>query len=92
MIRMPGPSQVSRARASSAVTARVDGGGLGGEQQVADHHDPAAERDVDPGGPGLGARTVGLPAAPASGRRGPACVRRLCGRSHSPSIVEARRR
>ena len=53
-ITSPGPSQVSRARASSARGRRSRRGGLGGESRSADHHDPASER-TRPGWPGRSA-------------------------------------
>ena len=90
MIRIPGPSQVSRARATSAVTAEVVGGGLGGEEQVADHHDPPTEGDLDPGDAGFGREGASLGARFST--VGAHLLRRLCVRSHGPSIVEASRR
>ena len=65
-------------------------GGLGGEQEVADHHDPPSQGHVHPDGPGLGGepRGHGAPAealqVDLAGRWG--------GRSHGPSIVEAHHR
>ena len=49
MTRMPGPSQVSRARASPGDGRRRGGVASGVEHQVADHHDPAAHRQVTSG-------------------------------------------
>ncbi len=66
------------------------GGGVGREQEVADHHDPPSEGYIHPGGPGLGGEPGchgALPQVFQVDRAG-----RLGGRTHGPSIVEAHRR
>ena len=78
-----GPGELPRGR-------RRRGRGLGGQEEVAHHHDPAAEGHLDPGGSRL--RREGHRA----GRWG-RCVElvpdeRVGGRSHGPSMVEVRRR
>ena len=69
---------------------RSRGGGLRGQEQVADHHDPPAQGNLDTGdarfgreGASLGARFSTVEAYH---------LQRLCIRSHGPSIVEASRR
>ena len=66
----------------------------GGEQEVADHHDPSAQRDVDPGASrvgqeGVDGRRLGHTQGHPPGR---ALVLGMGGRRHGPHSLRARRR
>ncbi len=90
MIRTPGPSQVSRALASSAVVAVVEGVAVGVRSRsltTITLRPRGTSIRVAPGSGENGAprrpTTVGLGAYPDE---------RVGGRSHGPSIVEVRHR
>ena len=91
MIRTPGPSQVSRARASSAVTARRRGVASGVSSRSLTTMTRRPRGTSTRVAPGSGRERGGHALGP-SGRPGRAPAGRLAGRGHGPSIVEARRR